>query len=379
MLSGKNVTGRILFMNLMDNLTNPAIERAGAVQTGGRRKKLKHAHIVSALATSMPVAPTTEPAGALQAGEHETPSATAVAERAGGRYTKRYTKLRHVAIVLAFIAPVLVPLLLFWIFPTFSAGYISLTDWDYMTPAYSMTGSANYTKLLTSSEFAQALKNTLVFCFSSAVLTVGGGLALASLLRRAFAGNGFFKALFFSPWVTPTVAVSLVWMWIFDPQSGAANAVLKFLHLPALQWIGSSQTAMLAVVIVTVWKSVGYAMIFYINALDRVPKTLYEAASLDCASPWKKFTKITLPCISPTTFFLCIISVINGIQAYDQIQILTQGGPSGSTRTLLYLYYQLGFEQFNMGQASALAVVLLIMTVALSCAQNLIAKRFVHY
>jgi multiple sugar transport system permease protein len=288
-------------------------------------------------------------------------------------------RLKHLSTTLAFVLPVFAPLMLFWILPTFSAAYISLTDWDYMTPEYSLTGASNYTRLITGSPFIQALKNTLVFCFFSAVLTVGGGLALASLLRKAFLGNGFFKALFFSPWITPTVAVSLVWMWIFDPQSGAANAVLRFLNLPALQWIGSSQTAMLAVIIVTVWKSVGYAMIFYINALDRVPKTLYEAASLDRASAWKKFTKITLPCISPTTFFLCVISGINGIQAYDQIQILTQGGPSGSTRTLLYLYYQLGFEQFDMGQASALAVILLLITVALSCAQNLIAKRFVHY
>ncbi|MDR1216995.1 MAG: sugar ABC transporter permease, partial [Oscillospiraceae bacterium] len=228
-----------------------------------------------------------------------------------------------------------------------------------MTADYSMTGISNYVELLTGGEFVQALKNTLAFCFFSAAFTVGGGLALASLLRRAFRGSGFFKALFFSPWITPTVAVSLVWMWIFDPQSGAANAVLRFLNLPALKWTGSSQTAMLAVIIVTVWKSVGYAMIFYINALDKVPKTLYEAASLDRAPRWKQFTKITLPCVSPTTFFLCVVSGINGIQAYDQIQILTQGGPSGSTRTLLYLYYQLGFERFNMGRASALAVVLL--------------------
>jgi multiple sugar transport system permease protein len=291
----------------------------------------------------------------------------------------RHKKFRQRLIALAFVLPVLAPLLLFWIYPTFNAAYISLTDWDYMTSTYNMTGVSNYTKLLTGGEFAQALKNTLAFCFFSAVLTVGGGLALASLLRKAFFGNSFFKAIFFSPWITPTVAVSLVWMWIFDPQDGVANAVLKFFNLPALEWIGSTQTAMLAVIIVTVWKSVGYAMIFYINALDRVPKTLYEAASLDHTSAWKRFTKITLPCISPTTFFLCVISGINGIQAYDQIQILTQGGPSGSTRTLLYLYYQLGFEQFNMGQASALAVILLLITVVLSLGQNFIAKWFVHY
>ncbi|MDR1589375.1 MAG: sugar ABC transporter permease [Oscillospiraceae bacterium] len=293
-------------------------------------------------------------------------------------YTRR-KKLKRAAITLAFVLPALAPLALFWIYPALSAGYISLTDWDYMAPSYNITGMTNYVKLLTSGEFIQALQKTLTFCFFSAGFTVGGGLALASLLRRAFRGSGFFKALFFSPWITPTVAVSLVWVWIFDPQNGAANAILRFFDLPALKWIASSQTAMLSVIIVTVWKSVGYSMIFYINALDKVPKTLYEAASLDNASAWKKFTKITLPCISPTTFFLCVVSVINGVQAYDQIQILTQGGPSGSTRTLLYLYYQLGFERFNMGRASALAIVLLLITVALSIAQNYVSKRFVYY
>jgi multiple sugar transport system permease protein len=280
---------------------------------------------------------------------------------------------------LAFVLPALIPLALFWLYPTLNAGFISATDWDYMTPEYNVTGVKNYVRLVTSAEFRQALKNTLVFCLFSSVFTVTGGLSLAALLRRAFRGSGFFKTLFFSPWITPTVAVSLVWMWIFDPQSGAANAVLDFLHLPALKWVASSRTAMLSVIIVTVWKSVGYAMIFYINALDKVPKSLYEAASLDNASGWKKFTKITLPCISPTTFFLCVVCGINGIQAYDQIQILTQGGPAGSTRTLLYLYYQLGFERFDMGRASALAVLLLVITVALSCAQNYVSKRLVHY
>jgi multiple sugar transport system permease protein len=136
---------------------------------------------------------------------------------------------------------------------------------------------------------------------------------------------------------------------------------------------------MLAVIIVTVWKSVGYAMIFYISALDRVPRSLYEAADLDMATRWQKFLRITLPCISPTTFFLLIVTTVNGLQAYDQIQVLTQGGPSGSTRTLLYLYYQLGFERYDTGQAAALAVVLLFVTIALSVIQNRIAKRFVHY
>ena len=136
---------------------------------------------------------------------------------------------------------------------------------------------------------------------------------------------------------------------------------------------------MLAVIIVTVWKSLGYAMIFYISALEKVPTELYEANALDKANAFQRFRDVTLPCISPTTFFLMIITMVNSLQAYDQIQILTQGGPSGSTRTLLYMYYQLGFQEFDMGQAAAVAVVLIIITVLLSLVQFVASNKWVHY
>ena len=183
----------------------------------------------------------------------------------------------------------------------------------------------------------------------------------------------------FSPWITPTVAVSIVWTWIFQPDGGIANVVLEFLNLPALEWISSSDTAMLSVIIVTVWKSLGYAMIFYLSALEKVPKELYEASSMDGAKKFRQFFDMTLPSISPTTFFLMIITMVNSLQAYDQIQILTQGGPSGSTRTLLYMYYQLGFEEFNMGGATAVAVVMIAITVLLSIIQFTASKKWVHY
>ncbi len=192
-------------------------------------------------------------------------------------------------------------------------------------------------------------------------------------------GSEQLQFILFSPWITPTVAISIVWTWIYEPDVGIANHVLKFFHLPALQWINSSSTAMLAVIIVTVWKSLGYAMIFYITALEKVPKELYEANALDGANSWQRFRDVTLPCISPTTFFLVIITMVNSLQAYDQIQILTQGGPSGSTRTLLYMYYQLGFEEFNMGQATAVAMILILITVMLSLIQFVVSKKWVHY
>ena len=281
--------------------------------------------------------------------------------------------------VMTFVVPALIPLTLFWISPILRSMLLSLTDWDYMSPSYSFVGLSNYVALFKDTRFYSALWNTFVFGIGTVIPTIIGGMILALLLQKAFRGDGIFKFILFSPWITPTVAISIVWTWIYEPDVGIANHVLKFFHLPALQWINSSSTAMLAVIIVTVWKSLGYAMIFYITALEKVPKELYEANALDGANSWQRFRDVTLPCISPTTFFLVIITMVNSLQAYDQIQILTQGGPSGSTRTLLYMYYQLGFEEFNMGQATAVAMILILITVMLSLIQFVVSKKWVHY
>ncbi|MBQ2288699.1 MAG: sugar ABC transporter permease [Lachnospiraceae bacterium] len=288
-------------------------------------------------------------------------------------------RLKHSGNVLLFVLPALIPLIIFWIYPILRSIWISFTDWDFMTPNYNFVFLKNYIALFKDSRFYNALWNTFVFTAGTLIPTIAGGLGLALLLRKKFSGSGLFKFVLFSPWITPTVAVSIVWTWIFQPDGGIANVVLEFLNLPALEWISSSDTAMLSVIIVTVWKSLGYAMIFYLSALEKVPKELYEASSMDGAKKFRQFFDMTLPSISPTTFFLMIITMVNSLQAYDQIQILTQGGPSGSTRTLLYMYYQLGFEEFNMGGATAVAVVMIAITVLLSIIQFTASKKWVHY
>ena len=292
---------------------------------------------------------------------------------------KKRVDLRRMGSVWLFVLPALIPLIVFWIYPILRSVYISFTDWDYMSPTYNFVFLDNFTALFQDARFYDALWNTLVFTVGTLIPTIVLGLILALLMQKAFKGSGIIKFILFSPWITPTVAISIVWTWIYDPDTGIANTVLEFLHLPALQWIKSSDTAMLAVIIVTVWKSLGYAMIFYLSALEKVPRELYEARGLDGAKSWQRFRDVTLPCISPTTFFLVIITMVSSLQAYDQIQILTQGGPSGSTRTLLYMYYQLGFEEFNMGQATSVAIVMIILTVLLSAAQFTASKKWVHY
>lgn len=292
---------------------------------------------------------------------------------------KKKDKLKRFGSTCLFVLPALIPLIVFWIYPICRSIWISFTDWDYMTPTYHFVFLKNYISLFKDSRFYEALLNTLVFTIGTLVPTIVIGLGLAVLLQKPFIGSGIVKFILFSPWITPTVAISIVWTWIYQPNDGLANMVLSLFGMPGLKWISSSQTAMLSVIIVTVWKSMGYAMIFYLSALEKVPDELYEASALDGAGKWRQFKAVTLPCISPTTFFLMIITMINSLQAYDQIQILTQGGPSGSTRTLLYMYYQLGFEEYKMGQAASVAVIMIVITVLLSLIQFWGSKKWVHY
>ena len=295
------------------------------------------------------------------------------------RKTINKRKIKNLMRVLMFILPALIPLGVFWLFPMGEAIFMSFTDWDYMSSAYNIVGFENYRNIFSDSIFYDALKNTLIFTLGTLVPTIALGLLAAVILRKKITGSAIYKAIIFSPWVTPTVVISIVWSWIFEPQYGLANYILQLLNMPKSQWLQSSDTAMAAVILVTVWKGFGWAMIFYLTALERVPKELYEAAAVDGAGSWQKFKKITLPLISPTTFFLTIITTINSIQAYDQIQVLTQGGPSGSTRTILYLYYQTAFENFNIGEATAIAVIILLIIGALAGIQFIASKKWVHY
>jgi multiple sugar transport system permease protein len=281
--------------------------------------------------------------------------------------------------LLLFILPALIPLAVFWLYPMFYSLVISFTDWDYMSPQYEYVGLGNYSDLLSDPVFYSVLFKTLVFSLGVVIPSVIGGLVLALLVGGNGKGMGLYRTLIFSPWVTPTVAVSIVWSWIYEPNVGFANWVLNMFQLPSLEWTSSTTWALPAVIIVTIWKSVGWSMIFYLNALKKVPVSLYEAAALDGASNWRKLIHITVPLISPTTLFLIVISSIDALQAYDQIQIMTQGGPAGSTRTLLYLYYQTAFEQFNMGKATAIATLLVLITALLSFFQFVLSKRWIHY
>ena len=278
-----------------------------------------------------------------------------------------------------FIIPAMLTLLVFWILPVIFSGGLSFTNWDMMSEDIKFMGFKNYTSLLRDPNFGRVLKNTLVFAVGSTIPTIFLGMMIALVMDGASKGAGLYRTIIFAPYITPMVAISVVWSWIFEPRVGILNFVMRLVSLPESQWLQSSKTAMISVLIVTTWKSLGWTMIFYMEAIRKVPKSLLESASMDGANGFWRFIKITLPMISPTTFFLVIMSTISSLQAYDQIQVLTQGGPAGATRTLLYYYYQEAFQNFNTGKASAVAVILVIITVILSLAETRISKKTVFY
>ena len=282
-------------------------------------------------------------------------------------------------VALLFAAPAMIPMIVFWIYPIFRSLFISITDWDYISPDYNIVWLENYLSIFDSSQFIKSIGVTVLFAIYTVLPSMALGLALALVFQKAFKGRAVYRALLFSPWVTPTVAVSIVWIWLFNVDNGLLNHMLSSVGLPTSKWLNSRDTALGAVSLVTVWKSFGYAMIFYAAALEKVPAQLYEAADIDGANGWNKFVHITFPGISPTTFFLMVMMMITSLQAYDQIQILTQGGPAGSTRTLLYLYYQYAFVKYNMGEATAVAAVLMFLTIGLSGIQFWGSKKWVNY
>ena len=281
--------------------------------------------------------------------------------------------------VLLFTAPLLVPLFTFWLVPFGYSIYISFTDWDYISPDYSFIGLENYEYMVEDYEFIQAMLNTFWFSVGVVIPTILLGLVFAMLLHKNFKGSQFYRLVIFSPWITPTVAVSIVWSWVFETKSGLANYLLESAGFSAIPWLENGNTALVAVIIVTVWQAIGWTMLFYISALNKIPESLYEASLIDGCSSLTRFLKITLPLISPTTFFLVVVNIITAMQAFDQFQILTQGGPGGETRTLLYLFYQQAFERYEMGPAAATSFVIFLITGLLALINTYIGKRWVYY
>lgn len=237
--------------------------------------------------------------------------------------------------------------------------YYSLTDFNmYAVPKF--LGIKNYVKLFSDSEFLKAITNTLFYTIVTLTVQLALGLVLAVLLYKKSKAVPIFRTALYLPNVMSMVCVSMVWLWLYNPNFGIFNRILEAIGIAPQKWLINPNQAMLCIVLVGIWKNCGYSMVIFLGGLTGIPESLYEAAQLDGAGPIRRFLNITWPMLRPTTFFLVVTGIVNSFAVFEQVNILTSGGPLNRTTTVVHQIYRRGFLEFKMGYASAMAVLLLV-------------------
>jgi len=272
-----------------------------------------------------------------------------------------------------FILPAMLGILIFIIIPIICSFGLSFAKWDLLNPI-SFAGLDNYKELFSSDLFYKILTNTIVFALATSLFGVIIPLILASILNSKIRGSEFYKTAYFLPFITPMVVIGIVWAWIFDPNIGFISQVLN-IHI---NWLYDSKFAMPALIIVSVWKLIGYNMIIFLSSLSAISQSYFEAAKIDGANSLQIFKNVTVPLLSPTIFFVVIVTSISSFQVFDLIYLMTQGGPFDSTNVLVYDIYKNAFEYFNVGRASATAYVLFAIILVLTLIQWSLRKKLVY-
>lgn len=276
-----------------------------------------------------------------------------------------------------FILPWALGFVLFTVGPMLASLYISLTRWEIVTPAV-WVGLAQYTKLFQDDRFYLSLWNTAYYVFLGVPLHLFFALMAAMAMNLNLRGIRIFRTLFYVPSLTPAVANSILWMWIFHPQWGLANAFLNWFGIEGLYWLQDPRLSKPSFIIMS-WWTIGGQMVILLAGLKGIPVTLYEAAEIDGANLWQRFWRITLPLLTPALFFNLIIALIGAFQVFTQAFIMTEGGPNYSTLFYLLYLYRMAFENFRMGYASAMAWVLFVIILIFTAIQFRFSNRWVFY
>jgi ABC-type sugar transport system permease subunit len=282
-------------------------------------------------------------------------------------------------IFLLLVGPNFLLFSLFTYWPLLYNSYLSFVRWDMLAPIKIWVGLDNYQELFTSAAFWRMLSNTLVFTFGSVVAICVLGLLMALLLNLPLRGRHAVRSIVFSPVMLSGVAIGLVWIYMFDTRYGMIDGFVRQFGGRSPDWLLDTDWAMTAVLIVHVWKNVGYAVVIYLAGLQAIPRELYEAAIVDGASGWARFRHITLPGLSPVTFFLILTTILTGFQSFDIIKTMTDGGPVDATTTLVFYLYQEGFVAFSAGRAGVASVILFLAMLVFTLVQMRYAERNVHY
>ncbi|MFB3816716.1 MAG: ABC transporter permease subunit [Candidatus Methylomirabilales bacterium] len=292
------------------------------------------------------------------------------AKRVGGGWTARSGVTAWL-----FLTPYLLVFLAFFLVPALWSAVLSLTDWKIVgTPRF--VGLRNYARLLTDPLFFTALKNTLVYTAAIVPLMAVVGLGLALLLNQPLRGRVLTRTAVFGAYVVMVSVVGIIWRWVLDPTgAGIMNYYLGRLGVPPLPWLAAPETAMLSIILATMWWTAGYNMVMYLAGLQDIPQSLREAVRIDGATAWQEFWHLTLPLLRPVTFFVVVMSIAKSFQVFGQVYVMTQGGPSNSTLTIVNYLYVVGFTWFEMGYAAAIAYALFALLLVVTLVQFRLAAR----
>lgn len=280
-----------------------------------------------------------------------------------------------------FLAPTMLLFAVFTVGAVIYAFYLSFHEWNILEPAKPFVGLDNYRRMLGDERFGGAIFNTLYYTALSVPLTMGLGLLIALLLNTQIRARGFFRTLFYLPVVTPLVIAAIIWKWLYNGDYGLLNYYLlqfRIIDEPLL-WLSDPNLAMPAVILTSVWKSVGFSMVIYLAGLQSIPEDFYDAAKIDGADGWRRLKDITIPLLSSTTLFLGVISVLGALQVFTEIFIMTNGGPLRRTTTMVFHIYQTAFKYFDMGYASAMAFGMFAMMFVFTLIQLRVMRGEVEY
>jgi multiple sugar transport system permease protein len=291
--------------------------------------------------------------------------------------TRKHSHASENLFAYAFLAPQVIGLVVFMLGPLAFAIVLSFSNWDGFGNR-SFNGFGNFAAVLADPQFATSALNTVWYAVLATPGTMLAAFIVAYLMLKV-SGRGFYRAFYFAPVITSSVAVAAIWLWLFNPEISPLNNLLKSIGLPAPDWLQNPNTVIPAFAIVAIWQGIGYQMVMFTAGLENVPQSLIEAADIDGASEWQKMRKITIPLLSPTILFLSITSIIGSFQVFDYIFLFMGSTAPAASRTVVYDLYQKAFVEFNFGQGSAIAVLLFLALLALTGLQLLAQKRWVHY
>jgi multiple sugar transport system permease protein len=276
--------------------------------------------------------------------------------------------------------PAAIAFLLLLLLPTLAAVTLAFTDYELGEWPPHWIGLENFSEMWTDRGFRTSFRNTVVYVAIVAPASVLGGLGLALLIESAARGRAFFRAVFFLPVVSLTVAMAAAWQYLLHPTIGPVNAVLRALGIAGPAWLSSSDTVLLSLAFIGVWEAVGFNMVLFMAGLTAIPKELREAAAVDGAqTAWDRFRLVTWPLLGPTTLFVVTISLIRSVRVFDTVAVLTRGGPNKASEVLLYTMYTEGFTFLRLGYSAAITLVFLVIVLGLMLLQTRVLDRRVHY